>query len=187
MKKTSLFSAGLLGLLLTVSGCRSYTDKNIVSAKAPFQNIVQQAGRKVFPALVYIKVVQENLGSGRQSSASSSGSGVIISETGEIVTNWHVIDKAVSIRCLLNDGRAFDAELIGSDKDTDLALLKLKLPPDKLLYCAEFADAAPSEGEFVMALGAPWGLNRSISIGIANTVCGIRPMRRFRRAIPADH
>ncbi|MBE6366660.1 MAG: PDZ domain-containing protein [Lentisphaerae bacterium] len=166
MKKTSLFSAGLLGLLLTVSGCRSYTDKNIVSAKAPFQNIVQQAGRKVFPALVYIKVVQENLGSGRQSSASSSGSGVIISAEGEIVTNWHVIDKAVSIRCLLNDGRAFDAELIGSDKDTDLALLKLKLPPDKLLYCAEFADAAPSEGEFVMALGAPWGLNRSISIGI---------------------
>lgn len=132
-----------------------------------FQEVVQQAGRKVFPALVYIKVVQENMNSGRSSTASASGSGVIISPAGEIVTNNHVIDKAKSIRCLLNDGRAFDAELVGCDKDTDLALLKLKLPPDTpSLPCAYFTDKPVAEGDLVMALGAPWGLNRSISIGI---------------------
>ena len=154
----------LLGITaaLLFSGCA-----NNAIYETMFQNTVQRAGKKVFPSLVYIKVVQENLDSGRQSSASSSGSGVIISADGEIVTNCHVIDKAVSIRCLLNDGRAFDAELVGSDKDTDLALLKLKLPENTPpLPYAEFTDRKISEGEFVMALGAPWGLSRSISIGI---------------------
>ena len=132
-----------------------------------FQQTVQQAGDKVFPALVYIKVVQEDLGSGRSSSGSASGSGVLISSDGEVVTNNHVVEKAVSIRCLTNDGRSFEAELVGRDKDTDLALLKLKLPAGTPpLPAAEFIDRAVEEGEFVMALGAPWGLNRSISIGI---------------------
>ena len=132
-----------------------------------FQQTVQQAGDKVFPALVYIKVVQEDLGSGRTSSGSASGSGVLITSDGEVVTNNHVVEKAVSIRCLTNDGRSFDAELVGRDKDTDLALLKLKLPAGTPpLPAAEFIDRTVEEGEFVMALGAPWGLNRSISIGI---------------------
>lgn len=132
-----------------------------------FQQTVQQAGGKVFPALVYIKVVQEDLGSGRSNSGSASGSGVLLSSDGEVVTNNHVVEKAVSIRCLTNDGRSFDAELVGCDKDTDLALLKLKLPAGTPpLPAAEFIDRAVEEGEFVMALGAPWGLNRSISIGI---------------------
>ena len=139
----------------------------ISNYEAMFQGTVRRAGKQVFPALVYIKVVQENLDSGRSSSASSSGSGVIISPDGEIVTNYHVIDKAISIRCLLNDGRAFDARLIGSDKDTDLALLKLDLPENTPpLPYAKFTRRQIHEGEFVMALGAPWGLNRSISIGI---------------------
>ncbi len=142
-------------------GCRTAGYGNM------FQSTVSEAGKKVFPALVYIKVVQENLNRGSSSSASASGSGVIISADGQIVTNYHVIDKAVSIRCLLNDGRNFDAELIGSDKDTDLALLKLKLPANTPpLPMAEFRRKPVSEGDFVMALGAPWGLNRSISIGI---------------------
>ncbi len=148
-------------LVVFLCSCSSFNRENM------FQKTVLQAGEKVFPALVYIKVVQENMNSGRSSSASASGSGVIISPDGEIVTNHHVIEKAVSIRCLLNDGRAYDAKLIGSDKDTDLALLKLQLPENTpALEYASFAPEGASEGEFVMALGAPWGLNRSISIGI---------------------
>ena len=112
-----------------------------------FQQTVQQAGGKVFPALVYIKVVQEDLGSGRSSSGSASGSGVLISPDGEVVTNNHVVEKAVSIRCLTNDGRSFDAELVGCDKDTDLALLKLKLPagtpPTAVLFSAGFPRHCP--------------------------------------------
>ena len=156
-------------LLIAAAGCCQLKSQPDLSAgyAAMFQTTVQQAGKKVFPALVYIKVVQDNLDSGRSSSASSSGSGVLISSDGEVVTNYHVIDKARTIRCLLNDGRAFDARIVGSDKDTDLALLRLQLPENTPpLSFAEFTRKDITEGDFVMALGAPWGLNRSISIGI---------------------
>ena len=160
--RQKLFGLLTAGIMLLTAGCGVLGGyKNI------FQDTVQQASGRVFPALVYIKVVQTSYSSGRSSTTSSSGSGVLISPDGEIVTNNHVIDKAVSIRCLLNDGRAFDAELIGCDKDTDLALLKLKLPENTPpLPFAEFARKPVREGDFVMALGAPWGLNRSVSIGI---------------------
>ena len=162
MYRKMLFKLILFLLVPVLSGCVNYKHYEAV-----FQDTVKAASGKVFPALVYIKVVQGNMDSGRSSSASSSGSGVLISPDGEIVTNNHVIDKAQSIRCLLNDGRAFDAELIGCDKDTDLALLKLKLPEGTpALAFAEFAAEPVQEGDFVMALGAPWGLNRSVSIGI---------------------
>ena len=152
----------LAGGSLLIAGCTNTGDYSNI-----FQSAIQQASENVFPALVYIKVVQASYAGGRSSSTSSSGSGVLISPDGEIVTNNHVIDKAVSIRCLLNDGRAFDAELTGCDKDTDLALIKLKLPENTPpLPFALFTNNAVREGDFVMALGAPWGLNRSVSIGI---------------------
>ena len=162
MKRGMFLYLLILAVLMTGSGC-----VDCGNYEGIFQNTVKNASGKVFPALVYIKVVQSNMDSGRSSSASSSGSGVLITPDGEVVTNNHVIDKAQSIRCLLNDGRAFDAELIGSDKDTDLALLKLKLPAGTPpLPYAEFTASKVEEGDFVMALGAPWGLNRSVSIGI---------------------
>jgi serine protease Do len=96
------------------------------------------------------------------------GSGVIISPDGYVVTNHHVAEKAIEIRCVLHDNSMLDADLIGTDPDTDLALLKLKSPdPETIFPYAELADARRvEEGQFVMALGAPWGLKRSISLGV---------------------
>lgn len=134
-----------------------------------FREIVQSAKDKVFPAVVYIRVVAEDFQGGKKESYEASGSGVIISPDGEILTNWHVIDKATRVRCLLSDGQHFEADILGSDKDTDLALIKLQLPDDHAydLPTADFGDSSQlSEGDFVMAMGAPWGLNRSVSIGI---------------------
>ena len=84
------------------------------------------------------------------------------------MTNWHVVDKAVSINCVLYDERQVKVELIGSDRDTDLALLKLPAPPEGKTYPhAPFADSdGVQEGDFVMALGSPFGFQRSISLGI---------------------
>ena len=110
MKRVIFLYLLILAVLMTGSGC-----VDCGNYEGIFQNTVKNASGKVFPALVYIKVVQSNLDSGRSSSASSSGSGILITPDGEVVTNNHVIDKAQSIRCLLNDGRAFDVELIGSD------------------------------------------------------------------------
>lgn len=139
-------------------------------ASLDFREVIRTAKAKVFPAVVYIKVVVENLEGGEKKTHEASGSGVVISPTGEVVTNWHVIDKAVDVRCLLSDGRAFDAKVVGSDKTIDFAVLQLELKPDASpLPYAEFGNSsALTEGDFVMAMGAPWGLNRSVSIGIVS-------------------
>jgi serine protease Do len=134
-----------------------------------FREVISRAKAKVFPATVFVLVMQESYESGRKVTSEITGSGVIISEDGEVITNWHVVDKAVRVRCLLSDGTAAEAEVIGSDKDTDLALIKLQLPGDFQgpLPFAEMGDSdSLREGDFVMAMGAPWGLDRSVSMGI---------------------
>jgi S1-C subfamily serine protease len=150
---------------------------------AEFRDVVQHAKNKVFPAVVYIKCLVETHESGKKITHEVTGSGVLISPKGELLTNWHVIDKATEVRCLLFDGRAFDAKVVGSDKDTDLALVQLVMPPSPTTKSAGSASqpAAPEipyahigdssllkEGDFVMAMGAPWGMSRSVSIGIVS-------------------
>jgi serine protease Do len=158
----------VMGVALAVlsAGCRSGANPY----GADFQNTITIAKNKVFPAVVYIKVIRDNLKAGKNVANTVSGSGVVISADGEVVTNHHVVDKATEIRCLLYDGRAYTAKLIGSDKDTDLALLKLERPEnDAPLPFAEFNYSGNVfDGDFVMAMGAPWGLNRSVSIGIVS-------------------
>ena len=133
-----------------------------------FRAVVRKAKTKVFPAVVYVRCLRESHDSGKKITQEVSGSGVIISPTGEVMTNWHVVDKAVEVRCLTFEGKAMDAKVVGKDKDTDLALLQMKLPKGaKPQIFARFGDSDRLvEGDFVMAMGAPWGLNRSVSIGI---------------------
>ncbi len=134
-----------------------------------FRNIVAQAKDQVFPAVIYIKCIRESHESGKKQSQSVSGSGVIITETGEALTNWHVIDKAREVRCLLSDGRSYYAKILGSDKDTDVALIRLELKPEEHVPFAPLGDSMRlREGDFVMAMGAPWGMNRSVTIGIVS-------------------
>jgi serine protease Do len=145
-----------------------------------FRQVVKDAKAKVFPAVVFIKCVRQDMQRGEKISQEVSGSGVLISADGEVVSNWHVVDKATEVRCLLFDGRAYTAKVLGSDKDTDVALLKLTTPlggspgaeagstngPSSLPF-ANFGDSTRlTEGDFVMAMGAPFGLSRSVSIGI---------------------
>ncbi len=133
-----------------------------------FRQVIRSAKEKVFPAVVFIKCIRDTHESGKRKSQEVSGSGVIITPQGELLTNWHVIEKATEVRCLLHDGRAMDANVVGSDKDTDLALVRLTLPSGSApLPFARLGDASRlAEGDFVMAMGAPWGLSRSVSIGI---------------------
>ncbi|MEN6306199.1 MAG: trypsin-like peptidase domain-containing protein [Anaerohalosphaeraceae bacterium] len=153
-----------------------------------FREIVQAAKDKVFPAVVYIKCLSENHESGKKITQEVGGSGTIISPDGEILTNWHVVDKAVEIRCLLYSGASYYAKLIGSDKDTDLALLKLERKGDTAaLSTAKLGDSTVlKEGDFVMAMGAPWGLSRSVSIGIISCTHRYLPQGEYSLWLQTD-
>jgi S1-C subfamily serine protease len=143
---------------------------NVVGAAGDTFKIITDAKAKVFPAVVFVKPIVETYTMGEKQSREVTGSGVIISADGEMVTNNHVVEKAVSIRCLLFDGRHRDAEIVGTDKESDLALLRLKRADDAETFpFAALGDSAKlTEGDFVMAMGAPWGLNRSVSLGIVS-------------------
>jgi serine protease Do len=164
-----ILSVVVLMACLVCDGAPGAAPAEKLLATLDFRQVVQSAKDKVFPAVVYIKVIRETHEAGKKISQEISGSGVIVSPGGEVLTNWHVVDKAVQVRCLLYDGRAMDAEVAGTDKDTDLAVVRLKRPDTKPVPFAELGDSdVLKEGDFVMAMGAPWGLSRSVSIGIVS-------------------
>ncbi|WP_299811994.1 Do family serine endopeptidase [uncultured Roseibium sp.] len=96
----------------------------------------------------------------------SQGSGFFISADGYVVTNQHVIDKGTEFTVIDQDGKEFDATLIGADKRTDLALLKVE--GDKDFTYVEFAKEAPQVGEWTVAIGNPFGLGGSVTAGIVS-------------------
>ena len=96
----------------------------------------------------------------------AGGSGVIISGDGYIVTNNHVVDGASKLKVKLNDGRSFDAKLIGKDSATDLALLKIEA--EGLPTLAFGSSDALRLGEWVLAIGSPFDLQSTITAGIVS-------------------
>jgi len=169
----------LTATVLCLAGCTPQSaDTEAVRINAPsqytgadIQAMIERAKEKVFPTLVYVKPIREDYSEGKKQRVVVSGSGVIISPDGYVVTNNHVAEKAVEIRCVLFDNTMLKADLIGTDKDTDLALLKLKpeTPGTTFPYAALADSDRVVEGRFVMALGSPWGLKRSISLGIVSS------------------
>jgi len=101
--------------------------------------------------------------------AISAGSGFIINKSGLIVTNNHVIENSRKITVKLPDGRTFDAKLLGTDPLTDIALLKIK--SDRALPSVEFGDDRQVRvGDWVVAVGNPFGLSNSVTAGIVSSL-----------------
>lgn len=95
------------------------------------------------------------------------GSGVLISADGYIVTNNHVIDGADKVKVTLNSGDSFDAKVVGADPSTDIALLKIEAPTE--LNFLTFGDSdALRLGEWVLAVGNPYGLTSTVTAGIVS-------------------
>ena len=99
-----------------------------------------------------------------QGGGQGSGSGVIIAANGYIVTNNHVIEKASKIEVVLDDKRKFDAELVGADPNTDLAVLKVKA--DNLPFVKYGNSDDVKVGQWVLAVGNPFNLNSTVTAGI---------------------
>ncbi len=93
-----------------------------------------------------------------------TGSGIIISQDGYILTNNHVVEGASDLEVMLHDNRTFKAKVVGTDPSTDLAVIQIKA---RELPALEFADSDKAKvGEWVLAVGNPMGLNSTITAGI---------------------
>ncbi len=114
--------------------------------------------------------IPDGLGGGDRKTE-SLGSGFIISSDGYIVTNHHVIEKADEITITLNgDSHKYQAELIGSDKKTDLAVLKIKDKIKESLPYVKFGDSDKSRvGDWVLIIGNPFGLGGTVTAGIISS------------------
>jgi len=105
----------------------------------------------------------------QRSQPQSLGSGVIIdAEKGLVITNHHVIDKADEISVTLNDGRTLSAELIGDDPESDVAVIRI--PADKLTAMPLADSDQLLVGDFVVAIGNPFGLGQTVTSGIVSAL-----------------
>ena len=105
----------------------------------------------------------------QQRQARAAGSGVIVdANKGTVITNHHVVNGADHIKVSLTDGRSFDAELIGSDPEVDIAVLKIKA---ENLHQLPLADSDLTQvGDFVVAIGNPFGLGQTVTTGIVSAI-----------------
>src|SRR5574341_1850273 len=137
---------------------------------ARFNVLLADLAERMKPGLVHVRVrraasaeAQEEPGDERR----SSGSGFVIDSSGLILTNAHVVEGAEAIQVRLSDGRRFAGKLVGRDGRVDLALLKIEGATN--LTSLPLGDSNQLRvGEFVMALGHPFGLEQSVSFGIVS-------------------
>ncbi len=133
--------------------------------------LVTGARDKVFPALVNISVITVNYYSGKETKGGAVGSGTIITPDGYILTNQHVTDMGKKFRVTLADQRELAATVVGEDVLTDLAVLKInpeQIKGEKLPF-AQFGDSSKLViGDYVMAMGSPLALSRSVTLGIVS-------------------
>ncbi|MEN3333872.1 MAG: serine protease Do [Blastocatellia bacterium] len=175
----ALAIASVLGLdMAKVVSAQQQTLPSPVELSRTFVGVAKQ----VKPAVVNIDVVEKTkresmqlpegfpqipgLGDGQSRRQRGTGSGVIISADGYILTNNHVAGDAEQIKVKLADGREFKARRIGTDKETDIALIKIDAA--NLPYVKLGDSDKLEQGEWVLALGSPFGLQQTMTAGIVS-------------------
>ncbi len=135
------------------------------------QTAVDRAIALVGPALVRIHVVNDYTSDGRSLKSEASGSGVIVSPEGHIVTNHHVAGKAVRLLVTLANREELPARLVGTDAMSDIAVIQLEPPTPRAFPFARWGDSSALRvGQPVLAMGSPLALAQSVTNGIiANT------------------
>ena len=162
MKKLALL------LLLLMLGCQPVANQSFNGVTEEFVAVAEKA----IPAVVSIEA------------GTSTGSGFVMDKEGYIVTNYHVVDKAPSIRIYLPDQRIFSAIVIGFDAETDIALLKID---GKDLPVATLGNSDNLKaGQKVAAIGSPFGLDSTITTGIISATHRSRGKTVYRDFIQTD-
>ena len=148
-----------------------YTSKEVKAQRAPFMD--DPVFRYFFGG--------EREGQGLPQKSNNLGSGVIVSEQGYILTNAHVVEAADEIEVALADNRRAKAKVIGSDPETDLAVIKIDLPK---LPTITFGQSEQAQvGDMVLAIGNPFGVGQTVTFGIISALArshlGINTFENF--------
>jgi serine protease Do len=174
-------TSNTIRLVDTNSNDNNSQSVGLMSYSGALENEMVNAAKKTVDAVVHVKTAYLQqysygnpfldyfFGDGyqrRSQPVMSSGSGVIISNDGYIITNNHVIERAEKIRVVLNDKREFDAELVGTDPGTDIALLKIN--EEDLPYITPANSDNVNIGEWVLAVGNPFNLTSTVTAGIVS-------------------
>jgi serine protease Do len=130
-------------------------DSKVLKMFEDLQEVIISLSNSVKQSVVHIEVVQKQ----DDLKFKSLASGLIVDEKGYILTNEHVVDKATSVMVTLANKLEYPAEIIGVDKQTDLALLKIEAP-EKLAVSKLGNSDKVQVGEWVIAVGNPYGFDR---------------------------
>jgi len=187
----------LLPLILIFMANPAISAVNLENSKGlqlleEIQNSLTQLAEQVTPTVVNISPIRPMRSSKgfpqpQGPRIPGTGSGVIVSEDGYVVTNNHVIGgDATEAEVRLSDKSKFIAQVIGRDQDTDLALLKINT--DRQLPKAEFGDSASLKvGQWVLAVGNPMGLDRTVTLGVVSGIGRERlNLSRYENFIQTD-
>ncbi|MCP4631298.1 MAG: PDZ domain-containing protein [candidate division Zixibacteria bacterium] len=164
MKKlfTTLFFFNLINLFIITTTVQSANeDDKSLRLFEDLQNRIISVSDVIKPSVVHVGVVQKI----HNQKFETLGSGLIIDEDGYILTNEHVVENAQSVTVTLASKLEYPAEIIGTDKQTDLALLKIT--SNEKMQVAVLGDSDSCKvGEWVIAVGNPYGFDRTVSFGI---------------------
>ena len=187
--KTAFFPLLIAGALAAPAGALAKDSSSALELAQQLNQAFVEVADRVSPAVVVITVVQKTRGresegddplgdqvppelrrhfdgarpNARRPRMLSRGSGIVISEDGYILTNNHVVENAAKIRVRLKDGKEMDAEIVGVDPESDIAVIKIKANG---LVAVKLGDSDKTRvGEFAIAIGAPFDLDYSVTVG----------------------
>ncbi|MCS6286762.1 MAG: Do family serine endopeptidase [Nitrospira sp.] len=164
-----IFSAGEFSIAEA-----ALTDSAGIRMLEEIQTVITELAEQAKPSVVNLFPIvgtgrPRDSGGDRPPSASGSGSGLIVDNDGHIVTNNHVVGDALEVEVRLFDKTKLIAQVVGKDPDTDLALLKVTA--DRPLPYARFGDSgAVRVGQWVLAVGNPFGLDRTVTLGVVSGI-----------------
>jgi serine protease Do len=163
-------------VLLPLSALADDSQPTIEEISAAEEQAINAAVARVKPALVRIHVVETYYSEGRELKYEASGSGVVITPEGHVVTNHHVAGHAKVIKCTFDNKEELDATLVGTDALTDIAVLQLKPAESRSFATAEWGDSDSIRvGDPVLALGSPQAISQSVTSGIISNTEMILP------------
>jgi serine protease Do len=142
----------------------------------PVRREIDAAIARVKPSLVRIKVVATQYYQGREVKFEASGSGVIITKEGDVITNHHVAGHATRLVVILPSNEEIPADLVGTDALADISVLKLRTDGKREFPTVKFGDSdAMRVGDTVLAMGSPLAMSQSVTLGIVSNIKMVMP------------